>query len=82
MGAKCQFKDNISSDANVSNYNLSNVINKSHNSDKVNHDILHALCSVISRLTAIEQCIGRTEEHLQKGATSLSLMVSDPLSQV
>ena len=38
----------------------------------MNHDILNALNSVSSRLTAIEQHIQNTEDQLQRGATSLS----------
>ena len=67
VGVKCQFKDNVDSDLEASGVNIDT------NTDTVNHDILHALNSVSSRLTAIEQRIQNTEDQLQKGATSPSL---------
>ena len=74
VGVKCQFKDNINSDVEVSDTNTDT------NNDTVNHDILHALNSVSSRLTAIEQRIQKTEDQLQRGSTSLSDAVASPAS--
>ena len=74
VGVKCQFKGNVDSDLEVSGVNIDT------NTDTVNHDILHALNSVSSRLTAIEQHIQNTEDQLQKGATSLSDAVASPSS--
>ena len=76
VGAKCQYKDNVDSDVEVSD------VNTNANTDTVNHDILHALNSVSSRLTAIEQRIQKTEDQLQRGATSLSDAVASPSSTV
>ena len=74
VGVKCQFKNNVDSDLEVSSDNIDT------NTDTVNHDILHALNSVSSRLTAIEQRIQNTENQLQRGATSLSDTVASPAS--
>ena len=74
VGVKCQFKDNVDSDLEASGVNIDT------NTDTVNHDILHALNSVSSRLTAIEQRIQNTEDQLQKGATSFSDAVASPSS--
>ena len=74
VGVKCQFKDNAESDIEISG------VNTDTNTDTVNHDILNALNSVSSRLTAIEQCIQKTEDQLQRGATSLSNSVTSPTS--
>ena len=75
VGVKCQFKDNVESDIEISGVNISDT-----NTDAVNHDILNALNSVSSRLTAIEQRIQNTEDQLQRGATSLSDGVTSPTS--
>ena len=76
VGANCQYKDNVDSDVEVSD------VNTNANTDTVNHDILHALNSVSSRLTAIEQRIQNTEDQLQRGATSLFDAVASPSSTV
>ena len=77
VGVKCQLKNNIDSDVNASDINT-----EVNTSDTVNHDILHALTSVSSRLTAIEQRIQKTEDQLQKGAASFSDGVTSPASTV
>ena len=59
VGAKCQFKDNEDLDNSMSS--SSNSVN---NPDTMNHEILNALTSVSSRLTAIEQRIQKTEDQL------------------
>ena len=59
VGAKCQFKDNGDLDNSMSS--SSNSVN---NPDTMNHEILNALTSVSSRLTAIEQRIQKTEDQL------------------
>ena len=64
VGVKCQFKDNVESDSKIAS------VNTDTNTDTMNHDILNALNSVSSRLTAIEQRIQNTEDQLQRGATS------------
>ena len=74
---KCQFKSNVASDVNVSRIN-SDI----NTSDTVNHDILNALTSVSSRLTAIEHHIQKTEDYLQMGATSLSDGMTSPVPTV
>ena len=76
MGAKCQFKDNINSDVNVSNSSMSNVTNESHNSETVNHDILHALSFVSTRLT-LNTVLEEQRNSCKKGPCH-SLMASDP----
>ena len=54
VGVKCQFRNNVDSDSSVSGINTDG-----NTSDTVNHEILNALTSVSSRLTAIEQHIQR-----------------------
>ena len=68
VGVKCQFKSNVDSDVNVSGINTD-----VNTSDTVNHEILNALTSVSSRLTAIEQHIQKTEDQLQRGTASLTV---------
>ena len=74
VDVKCQFKDNVESDIEIAS------VNTDSNTVSVNHDILNALNSVSSRLTAIEQRIQNTEDQLQRGATSHSDGVASPTS--
>ena len=78
VGVKCQFKVNVQADDNSLNSISANSNTDTNVTDTVNHDILFALTSVSSRSTAIEQCIQKTEDQFQKGATSFSDGVNSP----
>ena len=78
VGVKCQFKDDVNVESSSTNSITSSSITDTSNIDTVNHDILSALTSVSSRLTAIEQRIQKTE--LQNGAASVSDGVNSPNS--
>ena len=58
----------------------SNINTDTNTTDSVNHDIISALTSVSSRLSAIEQHIQKTEEQLQQGAASQLDGVNSPTS--
>ena len=62
VGVKCQFKDDVNVESSSSNSMNSNINTDTNTADSVNHDIISALTSVSSRLTAIEQRIQKTEE--------------------
>ena len=57
VGVKCQFKDDINVESSSSNSMNSNSNTDTNTTDSVNHDIISALTSVSSRLSAIEQRI-------------------------
>ena len=77
VGAKCQFKDNVDIDNSISaSSDSSNTV------DTVNHEILKALTSVSSRLSAIEERMQKMEDKLQEGTTLSSDGVNSPIASV
>ena len=54
VGVKCQFKDDVNVESSSSNSMNSNINTDTNTADSVNCDIISALTSVSSRLTAIE----------------------------
>ena len=80
VGVKCQFKDDVNIESTSSNSINSNTNTDINSADSGNHDILFALTSVSSRLTAIEQRIQKTEDQLQNGAASFADGVNSPTS--
>ena len=82
VGMKYQFKVNVQADDSSLNSISLNIHTNTNAADTVNHDILSALTSVSSRLTAIEQCIHKPEDQLQKGAPSFPDCINSPTTSL